>query len=92
MTTNPTEFWKEVRIEPVQDESNQIKGYQFTHNDQQVMRALGLRPGDVILEVNGSPVSDPSVLSSLLTDLGSQTSISLGIERNGRRENLNIQM
>ena len=92
LTTEPAEFWKEVRIEPVQDESNQIKGYSFNHNDQQVMRALGLRPGDVIVEVNGSPVSDPSVLSSLITDLGSQNSISLGIERNGQRENLNIQM
>ena len=56
------------------------------------MRALGLRPGDIILEVNGNPVSDPSVLSGLLGDLGSQTAISLGIERNGQRENLNIQM
>jgi general secretion pathway protein C len=92
LTNEPAEFWKEVRIEPVQDESNQIKGYTFNHNDQQVMRAMGLRPGDVIVEINGSPVSDPSVLSSLLTDLGSQQSISLGIERNGQRENLDIQM
>ena len=92
LTNEPAEFWKEVRIEPVQDENNQIKGYSFNHNDQQVMSALGLRPGDVITEVNGSPVSDPSVLSSLLTDLGTQSNISLGIERNGQRENLNIQM
>jgi len=92
LTTEPAEFWKEVRIEPVQDENNQIKGYSFNHNDQQVMTALGLRPGDVIVEVNGNPVSDPSVLSSLITDLGSQQSISLGIERNGQREDLNIQM
>jgi len=92
LTTEPTEFWKEVRIEPVQDENSQIKGYRFNHNDPQIMRALGLRPGDVILEVNGSPVSDPSVLTSLLSDLGSQSTLSLGIERNGQRENLNIQM
>ncbi len=92
LTTEPAEFWKEVRIEPVQDENSQIKGYRFTHNDPQIMRALGLRPGDVIMEVNGSPVSDPSVLTSLLTDMGTQGSLSLGIERNGQRENLNIQM
>jgi general secretion pathway protein C len=92
LTAEPAEFWKEVRIEPVQDENNQIKGYRFNHNDPQVMRALGLRPGDVILEVNGSPVSDPSVLTGLLNDMGSQGTLSLGIERNGQRENLNIQM
>lgn len=92
LTTEPAEFWKDVRIEPVQDENSQIKGYRFNHNDPQIMRALGLRPGDVIMEVNGSPVSDPSVLTSLLTEMGSQSSLSLGIERNGQRENLNIQM
>ena len=92
LASDPAEFWKQIRIEPVQGSDNQIRGYTFNHNDRQIMRALGLRPGDIILEVNGNPVSDPSVLSGLLGDLGSQTAISLGIERNGQRENLNIQM
>jgi general secretion pathway protein C len=92
LTSEPAEFWKEVRIEPVQDDNSQIKGYRFSHNDPQVMRALGLRPGDVIVEVNGSPVTDPSVLTSLLTDMSSQSTLSLSIERNGQLENLNIQM
>lgn len=92
LSSNPQEFWKDVRIEPDYDSSNQIKGYKFEHNDQQMMQALGLRPGDIIVEVNGQPLTDPSVLSGLLGQLSTATSLSLGIERNGRREILNINM
>ena len=92
LTQNPQEFWKNVRIEPKYDSSNQIVGYRFQHNNRQVMRAMGLRPGDIIVEVNGQPVTDPSTLSGLLGQLSTATSLSLGIERNGQRENLNINM
>lgn len=92
LSTNPQAFWQEVRIEPEYDENNQIKGYRFEHNDRALMRSMGLRPGDIIVEVNGQPLTDPSTLSGLFGTLSSATSISLGIERNGRRENLNISM
>ncbi len=92
LSENPQEFMAEVQINPVFDAAKQIKGYKFTHKDRQTMRALGLRPGDVILEVNGQQVSDPAVLQSLFSDLKSQSNISLGIERNGHRENININM
>lgn len=92
LTNNPEEFWKNVRIEPVYDSDKQIIGYRFEHNDRQMMQALGLRPGDVIVEINGQPVTDPSVLSGLMGQLATATSLSLGIQRNGQRENLNINM
>jgi len=92
LSENPAEFMAEVQINPVFDEAKQIKGYRFTHKDRQTMRALGLRPGDVILEINGQKVSDPSVLQGLFTELKSSSNILLGIERNGHRENININM
>jgi general secretion pathway protein C len=92
LVQNPQEFWKNVRIEPEYDSNNQILGYKFEHNDRRVMQAMGLRPGDIIVEVNGQPVTDPSTLSGLLGQLSTATSLSLGIERNGQRENLNINM
>lgn len=92
LTSNPQEFWKNVRIEPEYDSNNQIMGYKFEHNDRQMMQALGLRPGDIIVEVNGQPLTDPSTLSGLMGQLSTATSLSLGIQRNGQRENLNINM
>jgi len=92
LTQNPEEFWKNVRIEPKYDSNNQLIGYSFEHNNPQLMNAMGLRPGDVIVEVNGQPVTDPSTLTGLMGELSTANSISLGIERNGQRENLNINM
>jgi len=89
---DPQEFWKSVRIEPHYDSSRQLDGYTFEHNNRQLMQAMGLRPGDVIVEINGQPVSDPSVLTGLIGQLPTASSLSLGIERNGQRENLNINM
>ena len=92
LSTDPQKFMQEARIEPVFDENNQIKGYTFDHNDRRLISSLGLRKGDVIVEINGQSVSDPSTLTTLFTQLNSITQLSLLIERNGRRENLNITM
>jgi general secretion pathway protein C len=88
---HPQEFYKNMRIEPVTGSNNQVKGYTFNYNDPKIMNAIGLRPNDIIVAVDGQPAS-PSVLSSLLSKLSTATSISLGIERNGQRENININM
>lgn len=92
ITHDPQKFWKNVRIEPKYDSNNQIEGYEFYHNDRRIMNAMGLRKGDVIVEVNGQPVTDPSVLTNLMSQMSTATSISLGIERNGQRETLNLTM
>ncbi|MBI1422778.1 MAG: type II secretion system protein GspC [Gammaproteobacteria bacterium] len=92
LTQNPQEFWKNARIEPAYDSNNQIVGYRFDYNNRQIMQAMGLRPGDIIVEVNGQAVSDPSTLTGLLGQLSTASSFSLVIERNGQRENLNINL
>ena len=91
LAENPTEFMQDVRIEPVYDSNQQMKGIKFNHKDRQMMRALGLRPGDVIVEVNGQAVN-PSAMTELLGQMSTLTELSLGIERNGHRENINISM
>jgi general secretion pathway protein C len=91
LAEDPAAFMQDVRIEPVYDDSQQMKGIKFDHKDRQVMRALGLRPGDVIVEINGQAVN-PSAMTELLGQLSSLTELNLGIERNGHRENLNINM
>jgi len=92
LSSDPQKFMQEARIEPVFGPDNQIKGYTFDHNDKRLISALGLRKGDVIVEINGQAVSDPSTLTTLFTQLNSLSELSLSIERNGRRENLNITM
>lgn len=88
---HPQQFYQHMRIEPVTDSNNQIKGYTFNYDDPQIMNALGLRPHDIIVTVNGQP-ANPAVLSSLMGKLSTASQFSLGILRNGQRENLNINM
>lgn len=91
LADDPGAFMQDVRIEPVYDDNQQMKGIKFNHKDRQMMRALGLRPGDVIVEINGQAV-DPAAMTQLLGQMGTLTELSLGIERNGHRENININM
>lgn len=91
LTSDPQKFWSQVRVEPQYKDGN-ITGYTFRHKDHQVMRSLGIRPSDVIVAVNGLPVSDPSSLAQLQGMLSSAQSVSLSIERNGRQQTLDIDM
>lgn len=92
LVNQPKKFWEQVRIDPVADGgTGQIRGFRFNHRDPQVLQAMGLRPDDVIVEVNGLPATDPSVLQNLMNMQGNQE-LRIGVERQGRREELRISM
>jgi serine protease Do len=50
----------------------------------------GLRPGDVIVAFNGTPVIDGAQLSRLVQDARIGSTAALGIVREGRRTELRI--
>ena len=54
--------------------------------------AAGFEPGDVIVEVNGSPVSEISDYRDLLAELAEASSVSVSLERNGEPMNITITM
>lgn len=54
--------------------------------------AAGLVPGDVITEVNGSPVSEITDYRDLLSELADASSVSVSLERNGEPMNITINM
>ncbi|MCL6417154.1 DegQ family serine endoprotease [Aestuariirhabdus sp. Z084] len=47
-------------------------------------RSIGLRPGDVITDVDNQPVDSPKQFSKLIADLPSERSISMRLIRRGR--------
>lgn len=89
--TNPQELWKQVRIEPVL-EDGKIKGYRLFHQDEQLMRSLGISKTDVITEVNGLPLDDPAVLYQLMNEFDTASDVRLTVERNGGTEVLVVHM
>ncbi len=54
--------------------------------------AAGFVPGDVITEVNGSPVSEITDYRDLLAELADASSVSVSLERNGEPMNITINM
>ena len=88
---DPQKLWKQVRIEPVL-KGGKITGYRLSHKDKQLMRAIGIKKTDVIKEVNGYPLDDPSVLYELMGQFDTASEIRLSIERDGNTEVLIVNM
>jgi general secretion pathway protein C len=53
---------------------------------------LGLRPGDLITAVNGTPLDDPNRGSEILDTLSSQASATVTVQRNGQSMDLNLNL
>lgn len=88
---NPDELWNEVRITPVMGDGG-VRGYTLQHQDRELMNALGLQPDDVITEVNGMPLSDPSAMYEVMNTLSSAQSLTLAIERNGAPQTVQVSL
>ena len=53
---------------------------------------LGLRPGDLITAINGTPLDDPSRGEEVMRTLGSAPEVRVTIMRNGRQNDMVLNM
>ena len=91
LLTNPAKLWGQVRITPAM-KNGKVYGYRLRHNDTKLMKSLNLHETDVITEVNGQSLADPSTLYGLMNTLKSETSLQVTIERNGQKQQLQLQL
>ncbi len=79
---DPAEFMKSIRITPVVRESSLI-GYQVapSADNNKLMNLLGLVAGDIITEVNGIVLDDPSSAVSLYQELKDSSALNLSLLR-----------
>jgi Do/DeqQ family serine protease len=52
----------------------------------------GMRPGDVIVSMNGKPVDDPGQFLRMLSDTPIGTTVTIGVLRGGAREDLKVRV
>jgi Do/DeqQ family serine protease len=52
----------------------------------------GLKPGDVILKLNGKDVNDPNTLRNEIADTAPGTDVTLTIERNGMQQDIRVKL
>lgn len=72
-----------IRPQPVFANGKQ-RGYRvYPGRKREQFSALGLKPGDLVTEINGTPLDDPSRGLEVFRSISSASQVSVTIERNG---------
>jgi general secretion pathway protein C len=67
----------------------QQQGYRvYPGRDRKQFAALGLRPGDLIKDIDGAALTDPKQAMEIFQNLGTAEEVSVTVERNGQPETL----
>ncbi len=89
---NPERITDLVRFRPVYRNA-EFQGYRiYPGQEQEIFRELGLRPGDLVKEINGVRLDDPQGVMELINELPNATSVSVMLERRGETENLSVSL
>lgn len=69
--------------------NGQQQGYRvYPGRDRKQFASLGLRPGDLIKEIDGQSLSDPTQAMEIFQSLGTANQVSVTVERNGTPETI----
>ena len=67
--------------------NGQQQGYRvYPGRDRRQFAALGLRPGDLIKDIDGQSLTDPTQAMEIFQSLGTADQVSVTVERNGQPE------
>ncbi len=67
--------------------SGQMQGYRvYPGRDRKQFAALGLRPGDLIKDIDGAALTNPQQATQIFQSLGETEQVSVTVERNGQPE------
>ena len=71
--------------------SGQMQGYRvYPGRDRRQFAALGLRPGDLIKDIDGQSLTNPQQATQIFQNLGDKAQVSVTVERNGQAEVLTL--
>lgn len=67
----------------------QQTGYRvYPGRNRQQFAALGLRPGDLIKDIDGQPLTDPTQAMQVFQSLGTSEQVTVTLERNGEQQTI----
>ncbi len=67
----------------------QQTGYRvYPGRNRQQFAALGLRPGDLIKDIDGQPLNDPTQAMQVFQSLGTAEQVTVTLERNGEQQTI----
>src|ERR1700751_3990983 len=69
------------------------KGYRvYPGRNRQSFQRLGLRPGDLVTAINGTPLDDPARGQEIFGTLGASSEARVTVTRNGRQQDLSLNL
>jgi general secretion pathway protein C len=91
---NPDALAEIVRAQPVGDlSSGRIRGVRvFPGRNAAAFSKLGLRAGDLVTSINGTPLDDPNRAVEIFNTLQSVPEAKVGVMRNGRPTEIMVNM
>jgi general secretion pathway protein C len=89
---NAGTFLDVIRPQPYMP-NGQLKGYRIYPGPQrQQFSALGLRPGDLVTEINGTALTNPAQGMEVFRGLGNTTQMTVTVERDGQPQVLTLNL
>jgi general secretion pathway protein C len=81
-----------MRPQPVFAQGKQ-KGYRvYPGRNRQAFTRLGLRPGDLVMAINGTPLDDPARGQDIFRTLGSSSEAHITVMRGGQQQDLTLNI
>jgi general secretion pathway protein C len=89
---NAAGFLDVIRPQPFMPDG-QLKGYRiYPGPNRDQFTALGLRPGDLVTEINGVTLDNPAQGMEVFRSLGEAAQVSITVERDGQPTVLSLNM
>ena len=92
VSQNLTKLTEVIRFTPYTVDGKPVGFRVYPGRDKRQFAALGLRPQDLIKNINGQALTDPTQAMQIFETLGDQTQVTVTIERNGQDQTLNLNM
>lgn len=87
---NPAELARRVQVVPVL-EGGKLAGVRLSAGaDAALLNQLGLRPGDLVTAVNGTPVDSLARGQEIMASLGSARAVRVTVQRDGQPVDLSV--
>jgi general secretion pathway protein C len=88
VTENLTKLTDVIRPTPYLVNGQQAGYRVYPGRNRQQFAALGLRPGDLIMDIDGQALTDPTQAMQIFQSLGTAEQVTVTVERNGEQQSI----
>jgi general secretion pathway protein C len=92
ITEQPSLMADVMRPQPVFANGKQTGYRVYPGRNRQAFLRLGLRPGDLVTAINGTPLDDPEHGQQIFNTLGSSSEAHVTVQRNGQQQDVILNL